>query len=282
MYLIWGSTYLAVRVAISSLPPLLMTSARLFLAGAILLVFLLFRGKALPNRREWRNAAVVGGLMLGGGVGGTAFAEQWVESGLAAVMVATVPLWATILAGILEGWPSRMEWVGLLVGFGGVILLNAEDNLRANPLGAAVMLLAPVSWALGSILSRRLQLAKGSMAFASEMLAGSGVLLTLALLRGERLVEEPTMSSLAAWLYLSIFGSLVAYSAYMFLLQTVRVTVATSYAYVNPMVAVLLGVFLADESISGLGVAAMFVILSGVVIISYAQRRPRPAVAKLS
>jgi drug/metabolite transporter (DMT)-like permease len=215
--------------------------------------------------------------MLGVGAGGTAFAEQWVESGLAAVLIATVPLWATLMAGVWEQWPSRTEWIGLLLGFAGVILLNTEDNLQANPLGALILLIAPISWALGSVLSRRLDLAKGSMAIASQMLAGSLVLLLLAILTGERITTEPSTASIAAWIYLTLLGSLIGYSSYMYLLQNTRITLATSYAYVNPVIAVLLGVLLADESISGIGILAMGIILTAVVILTYAQRQPRPA-----
>lgn len=277
VYIIWGSTYLVVRIAIQSMPPLLMTASRLFVAGLVLIVILLLRSHALPNRRQWLNAIIVGGLMLGVGAGGTAFAEQWVESGLAAVLIATVPLWATLMAGVWEQWPSRTEWIGLLLGFAGVILLNTEDNLQANPLGALILLIAPISWALGSVLSRRLDLAKGSMAIASQMLAGSLVLLLLAILTGERITTEPSTASIAAWIYLTLLGSLIGYSSYMYLLQNTRITLATSYAYVNPVIAVLLGVLLADESISGIGILAMGIILTAVVILTYAQRQPRPA-----
>jgi drug/metabolite transporter (DMT)-like permease len=277
VYIIWGSTYLVVRIAIQSMPPLLMTASRLFVAGLVLIVILLLRSHALPNRRQWLNAIIVGGLMLGVCAGGTAFAEQWVESGLAAVLIATVPLWATLMAGVWEQWPSRTEWIGLLLGFAGVILLNTEDNLQANPLGALILLIAPISWALGSVLSRRLDLAKGSMAIASQMLAGSLVLLLLAILTGERITTEPSTASIAAWIYLTLLGSLIGYSSYMYLLQNTRITLATSYAYVNPVIAVLLGVLLADESISAIGILAMGIILTAVVILTFAQRQPRPA-----
>lgn len=279
MYLIWGSTYLVIRIAIESIPPLLMTSARLFLAGTLLFVFLLVRRHSLPNRRQWWNALIVGGLMLGGGLGMTTFAEQWIESGLAAVLVATVPLWTTLMVSVGGEKPSRQEWFGIFVGLFGVLLLNGEDNLQANPLGALLMLLAPISWALGSTLSRRLNLAKGSMGFASEMLMGAGVLFVLALLRGEQITITPDASAILAWLYLAIFGSLIAFSAYMYLLQTVNVTLATSYAYVNPVVAVFLGVLVAGETISTWGLVAIGIILSAVVIISFAQRKPKVAVS---
>lgn len=277
VYIIWGSTYLGIRIAIETLPPLLMSSGRLFLAGIILFLFLRVRGHALPNRRQWRNALIIGGLMLGGGVGGTAFAEQWIASGLAAVIVATVPLWSTLFASFWEGQPTRMEWTGLLIGFGGVIILNSEDNLQGNPLGAIIMIIAPLSWSLGGVLSRHMEGAKGSMAYASQMLAGSVVLLILGILNGEHIPSDPSAASIAAWLFLAIFGSLIAFSAYMYLLENTRITLATSYAYVNPIIAVILGVTLANEAITWVGILAMFVILTAVVILSYAQRQPTAA-----
>lgn len=279
MYFIWGSTYLVIRIAIVSIPPLLMTSTRLLLAGTILFAFLLLRRHKLPNRRQWFNALIVGGLMLGGGLGMTTFAEQWIESGLAAVLVATIPLWTMAMASVGGKRPSRQEWLGIFVGLVGVLLLNAEDNLQANPLGALLMIIAPISWSLGSVLSKRLDLAKGSMGFASEMLMGAAVLLVLAVARGEQMTTMPDTSAIVAWLYLAIFGSLIAFSAYMYLLQTVDVTLATSYAYVNPVVAVFLGVMVAGETISGLGLVAIGIILSAVVIISFAQRKPKVAVS---
>ena len=217
--------------------------------------------------------------MLGGGLGATTFAEQWIESGLAAVLVATVPLWTTLMVSAGGKKPSKQEWIGIFVGLFGVLLLNAEDNLQANPMGALLLLLAPISWALGSALSKRLELPKGSMGFASEMLMGAAVLFVLALLRGEQITTPPDTSAIIAWLYLAIFGSLIAFSAYMYLLQTVNVTLATSYAYVNPVVAVFLGVLVAGETISTFGMVAVGVILSAVVIISFAQRKPKMAVS---
>ena len=282
MYLIWGSTYLVIRIAIVSIPPLLMTSTRLLLAGVILFVFLMLRRHKMPNRRQWMNALIVGGLMLGGGLGMTTFAEQWIESSLAAVLVATIPLWTMVMMSVGGKRPLRQEWLGIFVGLVGVLLLNVEDNLQANPFGAFLMILAPISWSLGSVLSRRLDLAKGSMGFASEMLMGAAVLFVLAMLRGERITAMPDTSAIIAWLYLAIFGSLIAFSAYMYLLQTVNLTLATSYAYVNPVVAVFLGVLVAGETISNLGLVAIGIILSAVVIISFAQRKPKVAMSAVT
>ena len=216
---------------------------------------------------QWFGAGVVGALLLGGGNGGVTFSEQWVSSGLAAVWVATMPLWAALFAGLLGRWPTRWEWLGLALGLVGVALLNLESNLRANPVGAIALTVAAICWALGSVLSQRLSLPKGMMASAAQMLIGSATLFALSLISGERLTGLPTIRSASAILYLVVFGSLIGFSSYAYLLRRVRPALATSYAYVNPIVAVWLGVALAGESISGIGLLAMIVILSGVGLV---------------
>lgn len=271
MYFIWGSTYLAIRFALDSLPPLLLTGTRLLLAGGILLAYLWSRGERLPPMPQMRNAALVGIMMLGGGVGSVTFAEQWVTSSIAAIVIATMPLWATLFASIGGKRPSGWEWAGLIAGLAGVLLLNIGGDLEANTLGLIILFFAPISWAAGSVLSRKLEMPVGSIAFAIEMLAGGIVLSFLGALRGESIPTSPTTTSLLAWLYLSIFGSLIAYSAYMYLLKKVSVPIATSYAYINPIVAVGLGIAFGGESISILGVGGMVVILGGVGLIAYSQ-----------
>jgi drug/metabolite transporter (DMT)-like permease len=270
VYVIWGSTYFAIRVAVAVWPPLLLVGTRFIVAGLILFVFLRLRGAALPTRRQWLHAAVVGLLLLGGGNGFVTVAEQWVSSSLAAAVVATAPLWVALLSGLSGQWPARLEWLGIVVGFAGVVLLNLEGEMRANPLGALALVAAPLCWALGSVLSRRLQLPTGAMGTAAEMLT-SGVILTAGgLLRGERLAAV-TAPALGAWLYLVIFGSLVAFSAYMYLIRNVRPALALSYAYVNPVVAVGLGMALGGEALTGVGLAGIGVILVGVIFITLAR-----------
>lgn len=269
LYILWGGTYLGMRVALQSFPPFLLAGIRFLIAGTLLFTLLRARGAAMPTRKEWLGAAIVGALLLLGGNGGVTFAEQWVASGLAAVAIGAVPLWAALFAGLFGRWPTRFEWCGLVVGFAGLILLNLGHGLTsANPLGAIVLLIAPVSWAFGSILSQRLSLPKGLMASAAELLCG-GVLLTLiGLGSGERITSIPTLPAILAMLFLIAGGSLIAYTAYSYLLSHVRASLATSYAYVNPVVAVCLGVWLAGERISLTGVIAMLVILSGVVLVT--------------
>jgi drug/metabolite transporter (DMT)-like permease len=276
MYLIWGSTYLGIAVALESLPPLLLAGGRFLAGSSVLFIIFKIRGVPFPSLLEWRNAAIVGILMLGTGVGAVTWAEQWVASGLAAVTIATVPLWALIFSMIWKERPTRYEWLALLVGFMGVLLLNMEGNLRGNPLAAGVLILAAASWALGSNLSKHLKLPEGGMGFAAEMLMGGTFLVLAGLIRGENLSEAITTRSLLAWVYLVVFGSLIAFSSYMYLLKTTRVSIATSYAYVNPVVALLLGIVVADEPITYLGIFATFVIAGSVLILSYARHKTQP------
>lgn len=275
VYIIWGSTYLAIRFAVSALPPLLMSGVRFLLAGIGLFIVLRLRGAPAPNMRQWGGAATLGLFLLLGGNGAVALAEQHISSSLTAMMIATTPLWAALFAGLWGRWPTGREWLGLTVGFAGVILLNLGGGLRANPLSAGLLLLASASWAFGSIVSRHVDMPEGLMASAAEMIVG-GILLTLGgIIGGEPLPATFPISSLLAFGYLIVVGSLVAYSAYNYLLVHARPTLATSYAYVNPLVAVLLGVGLAGERINPLGVVALAVILAGVVLVVLSRERAR-------
>ncbi len=267
VYVIWGSTYLAIRYALDGLPPFLMAGIRFIIAGGLMYLFLRARGTPNPGRREWKWAAVVGALLLVGGNGGVSFAEQWVASSLVALIVATTPVWAALFARIWGRWPNRLEWTGLALGLVGVAMLNLEGNLQANPLGAAAVVFATMSWAFGSMLSRHISLPPGLMGEAAEMLAGGAILLGLGVAFGETIPRFPSDVSLWALAYLIVFGSLVAYSAYMYLLSHVRPVLATSYAYVNPIVAVALGVGLAGEQITTIGMVAMVVILVAVALV---------------
>lgn len=273
VYVVWGSTYLAILVALEGFPPMLMAGVRFLAAGIALFAVLWLRGAAAPTRRQWLWSAVIGTLLLVGGNGGVVVAEQWVASGVAALGVATVPLWAALFGGLWGRWPRRVEWLGLLIGFAGVALLNLGGDLGSQPLGALALLVAAVSWAFGSVWSKRLDLPVGLMASAAQMLGASGVFLLLSAGLGERLDGAPGARAVLALLYLIVFGSVVAFSAYTFLLRRVSPALATSYAYVNPAVALALGVLLANERISALVIAAMLVILGGVALIGTGRGR---------
>ncbi len=273
LYFIWGGTYLAMRIALQGFPPFILAGVRQLTAGIILFLFLRLRKHESPTRKQWLTAIVVGGLLLVVGNGGVVFAEQWVSSGLAALALGAIPLWAAVFSGLFGRWPTRIEWFGLGLGFSGLVLLNLENGLHANPIGAIVLLIAPMSWALGSILSQHLPSPKGLMASASQMLAGGVMLFIVGFATGEHMTGMPGPRPLAAMAYLIIGGSLVAFSAYGYLLRHVRPALATSYAYVNPLVAVSLGVALAGEQITMIGILAMLTILSGVGLVSLGRER---------
>jgi drug/metabolite transporter (DMT)-like permease len=273
LYFLWGGTYLAMRIALQGFPPFILAGVRQLTAGILLFLVLWLRKHELPTRKQWLTAIVVGGLLLVVGNGGVVFAEQWVSSGLAALALGAIPLWAAVFSGLFGRWPTRIEWFGLGLGFSGLVLLNLENGLHANPLGAIILFVAPIGWAFGSILSQHLPSPKGLMASSSQMVAGGILLFIVGFATGEHMTSMPGPRPLAAMAYLIIGGSLIAFSAYGYLLRHVRPALATSYAYVNPLVAVGLGVALAGEQITMIGVIAMLTILSGVGLVSLGRDR---------
>jgi drug/metabolite transporter (DMT)-like permease len=273
LYVIWGSTYLAIRYALVSYPPFLLAAIRFAIAGVLLFTVLVVRGTPLPTRRQWRNAAIVGTLLLTGGNGLVCLAEQSVNSGIAAVAVASMPLFAALFGGMYREWPTRLEMGGLLLGFIGVVVLNLGAGLSGSPLGALALIVAAMSWAFGSVWSKRQDMPAGPMNTAAQMLCASVVLAAVALLRGERFPPAPTPSATAAVAYLVVFGSLIAFSAYLYVLKTVRPALATSYAYVNPPVAVLFGVAVAGEHVGPFDLAGMIIILLAVGTLTLLRQR---------
>jgi drug/metabolite transporter (DMT)-like permease len=273
VYLLWGSTYLAIRIGLGSYPPFLMASLRFLVAGGLLFAVLRWRGVALPTMRQWINCAICGTLLLGFGNGLVCYAEQTVASGIAAVAVASMPLFAALFGGLYRQWPQRLEWIGLLVGFAGVIVLNFGGDLRGSPLGALALVTAAASWAFGSVWARRQDMPHPVMSTAAQMLCGSVVLAFAGWIGGERFVTMPSLDATLALGYLVVAGSLLGFSAYIYLLHHVRPALATSYAYINPPVAVLIGVWLGGESVRPLDVAGMVVILAGVVAITLAKNK---------
>ncbi|MDH4556659.1 drug/metabolite exporter YedA [Pseudomonas sp. BN417] len=276
LYLIWGSTYLAIRIGVESWPPLLMAGIRFVVAGALMYGFLRWRGVPNPSWQEWKSAAAIGFLLLSCGNGGVTLAEDLgVASGVAALAVATVPLFALLLGLIWGQRTTRLEWSGILLGLVGIGLLNLGSNLQASPLGAVLIIFAAAAWSFGSMWSKNLKLPAGPMASAVEMLAGGVALLAGSLLSGERMVAAPTAAGWGALVYLIVFGSIIAFSSYLYLLKNVRPAAATSYAYVNPVVAVLLGIGFAGETVGIEEGLAMLVIIGAVVLIGLPQWRER-------
>ncbi|HEX6591781.1 MAG TPA: drug/metabolite exporter YedA, partial [Moraxellaceae bacterium] len=223
VYFIWGSTYLAMRFAIESMPPLFMAGIRYVLAGAILLVFLRWRGHAWPTGRQWRDSLIVGTLLLLGGNGMVGLAmERGVSSGMSALVVGVTPLFALVFASFWGQRASGREWLGIGIGLVGLVLLNFGRELSASPVGAALLLLAALSWSFGSIWGKHLQLPSGFMASALQMLLGGAVLLGVALLRGESLTAMPSEKAMWSLAYLVFIGAILGFSAYVYLLETVR------------------------------------------------------------
>ena len=279
VYLIWGSTYLAIRYALEGgFPPFLLGGIRFLIAGGLMYAFLRWRGVAAPTRVQWGNAAVMGVLLLLLGNGMVNLAEQTVSSGMTAVAVASAPLWMGIFSAIRGQRPNGMEWVGLGIGFLGVLWLNLDSSLSASMVGLIALLIASLSWSFGSIWSRGRDLPSPFMASAAQMLCGGVAMCIVGAVLGERFDGIPSAQGIAAFGYLIVFGSIVGFSAYIWLLHHVRPALAGSYAYVNPAIAVALGAWLAHERFGSHELLAMGVILLGVVAISLAKSaKPKPA-----
>jgi drug/metabolite transporter (DMT)-like permease len=267
-WLVWGSTYLAIKYALLSFPPFFQMGTRFVAAGALLLVWMRWRGTPMPTRTEWRNALICGTLMLGGGMGGTAVAETSVGSGVVVAFIAVLPLIIALVNLCYGVKPGRMESAGIAVGLVGVLMLTQGASFQASTHGLIAVTVACISWSIGSVLSQRtLPLAPGAMGFASEMLCGGVVLMLLAAMTGEAPVWPPQPVAVAAWFYLVVFGSLIAFNAYMVLLAQASAGLASSYAFVNPVIAMLLGVAIAGEAVTGFEWAAVAVVLAGVVLL---------------
>ena len=274
VYLVWGSTYFAIHIALTSFPPFMLMGSRFIVAGSLLFLFLKWRGKPNPSRKQWRDAGLVGSLILGGGMGLTSYAQQYISSGLTAVFIACSPLVMTLCVGMYGEWPNRREWLGILMGFTGAVLLASGSDFSAKPIGIIALLGAIICWDLGSVLSqRKFTLAPGAMGFASEMLLGGVFLMALGGVSGEHFAATITPAAWMAWGYLVIAGSLGAFTAYMYLISTVTPALATSYSYVNPVIAVTLGVVFAGETLGTREIIAMTIILSSVILITTARKQ---------
>jgi drug/metabolite transporter (DMT)-like permease len=287
VYVVWGSTYLAIRVAIDTLPPLLMAGARFLLAGTILYAVMRLRGVPAPTPRQWRATALIGALLLGFGNGGVVLAERTVPSGIAALLVAMVPMWMVLLEWLRPGGsrPTLRVVSGLLIGFAGIVLLVGPAGLVSgegvDPLGALLLTIGSAAWAAGSIYARGADLPGSALlATGMEMLCGGAVLLIGGIARGELGAADPsafTTESVLALLYLVVVGSLVGFTAYVWLLGVSTPARVSTYAYVNPVVAVLLGWWLLNEPLTARVLGAAAVIVLAVAVITTGRRAdPQP------
>jgi drug/metabolite transporter (DMT)-like permease len=293
VYLVWGSTYVAIAVAVQTQPPFLLAGARFLVAGALLYVWAIRRGDTEGDRvraPQWRAAAIVGGLLLLVGNGGVVWAEQSVPSSLAALVIAAVPLWMAVLGRLLNGQRlGTLSVTGVAIGFAGVGVLvspGGDGGGGSHLAGTVVLCGAAVSWALGSVWSQRLPLPKRPLvATACEMLCGGALLAVVAVGRGELAGFDPAAVSLASWValaYLVVFGSMLAFSAYVWLLANVRSDLVSTYAYVNPLVAVLLGWSLLDEAVTARTLLGGAVVVAAVGLVVAGRSRAAPQAAEPS
>lgn len=292
IYVLWGSTYLAIRYAIDTLPPFLMAATRFLIAGTILFAWAVISGERIRYAlSQWPKALLIGGLLLLGGNGGVTWAEKYIATGLAALLVASEPLWVVMLNWALtHRRPNAKVLLGVFIGLVGVALLvgdglgNADASSKMSLVSAGVVLLAAVSWAAGSVYANHRPIeASTSMASGMQMLAGGLLLLVPALVAGDfpRLnLAKASWLSIGAVCYLIVFGSLVGFTAYSWLLRNVTPARAATYAYVNPVVAVLLGWFLASEPLTlRMLVAAAIIVGSVVLITTFGREHTTPAAA---
>ncbi len=283
VYVLWGSTYLAIGFAVATLPPFLMAGTRHLVAGAVLYPLARWHSGERPTGANWSAAAVMGALLLLGGNGGVCWAEQIVPSGVAALLVASVSLWMVIIDWLRPGGarPTGRVIVGLVLGVSGVAFLAGPTKLagsgRVDTIGAMVLLLASLSWATGSVFSRRLHLPHAPLlGTAMQSLAGGALLVLVGLLTGQGARLDWSAVSLRSVLavgYLIVFGSLLGFSAYTWLLGVASPARVGTYAYINPVVAVILGWALAGERITPRMLAASAVIIAGVVLVITARQR---------
>ncbi|MFN7699222.1 MAG: drug/metabolite exporter YedA [Deltaproteobacteria bacterium] len=274
VYVIWSSTYLAIRVVVAELPPLLSGGARYLVAGLAMLLIARARGHVVPPPAAWGRAFVVGTLLFVVGNGFVSVAATSLGSGVIAVVCGMMPLWGAVLGPIFGVPASRREWAGLALGFVGVGVLATGGELRAAPAATALLLIAPLGWAVGSLLVRRWDVGKGMMGAATQTITGGATMVLLALALGERAPGAIALPTLGALAYLVLFGSLAGFAAYHHLLVHARPALAMSYAYVNPVLAVILGALLGGEAIGGHTVVGTAFIVGAVVTLV---SRPRPA-----
>jgi drug/metabolite transporter (DMT)-like permease len=271
VYVIWGSTYLAMRIVVTEgLPPLLSAALRFLSAGGVLLAFALRRGAKMPTLTEVKRVAPVGVLLFVGGNGFVSIASQSLNSGGVAVVCAMMPLWVGVLGYFIGERPTAREWTSLVIGFVGVMVLLGGPSLAGEPLHVVLVVASPILWAAGSLLSRRTKDVGGAQGMlvgpAVQMLTGGVALLAIALARGERIALDASTEAWVALGYLWVFGSLLGFTAYAWLLRNALPIVATSYAYVNPILAVLIGAALYAEPVGWTTAVANILIVGAVML----------------
>ena len=286
VYLIWGSTYLAIRYVVETIPPFMAGGMRFVSAGLVLYIWRISKGDPVPTRRQWRDAGIIGLLLLVGGNGLVSWSEQFVPSGVAALLISTVPIWMVVIESLRPGGekPKMRAIIGLVLGFSGVALMIGPGDLSAeigalHPLGLIALPIGALLWSLGSVYSKSADLPSSSlMTTSAEMLIGGAGMFLVGTLRGEWTGFSLSAVESASWtglLYLAIVGSLGGFVAYAYLLRNAPISLVSTYAYVNPVIAIFLGAWIAHESLNGRTILAAAVILGAVILITTARGKPK-------
>src|SRR3984893_5954539 len=275
VYVIWGTTYFAIKVRIKGSPPFFLGGTRFVVAGALLLGWQILRGRPMPSAKQWRGAALVGFLLLVVGNGGVAVAEHWVSSGATVALISVTPLATALWSGRFGKWPRRVEWGAIALGGVGAAVMLMGRDLQGSVVGTLVILLGTTCWSLGTVLARRIDIPHGPTGFGAEMLTAGLLALLVSAVLGEHWVLPDSSRVWWAWVYLVLFGSVIGFSAYRFVVERVSPTLASTYAYVNPPVALFVGWWLGKESFSSNTLLCLPIVLSSVALHAWVQTRDR-------
>jgi drug/metabolite transporter (DMT)-like permease len=271
VYVIWGTTYFAIKVGVAEVAPFFLVGTRFVVAGGALMIAQMLRAQRMPTRHQWRNAALLGFLLLVVGNGGVSVAERWVSSGATVALISVMPLATALWSGALGQWPRRWEWLAIGLGAIGAAVMLMGRDLHGSLSGTALILLATTCWSLGTVLSRRLDLPHGPTGFGAEMLSAGIIALMLSAALGEHWAAPTEPKVWWAWGYLVVFGSLIAFSAYRYVVERVSPTLAATYAYVNPPVALFVGWWLGNESFSANVLVGLPIVLGAVALHAWIQ-----------
>lgn len=273
VYIVWGTTYFAIKVGIEGVAPFFLVGTRFVVAGGLLLAWQAIRGQPMPTLKQWRNATLIGFLLLVMGNGGVAIAERWVSSGATVALISIMPLATALWSGAFGQWPRRAEWLAIAIGGVGAAVMLLGRDLQASLLGTMIILLGTSCWSLGTVLSRRVDVPHGPTGFGAEMLAAGILALLISAALGDHWTMPHAPRVLWAWAYLVVFGSLIAFSAYRFVVERVSPTLAATYAYVNPPVALLVGWWLGHETFSLNVLFGLPIVLGSVALHAWIQTR---------
>lgn len=277
VYVVWGTTYFAIKVGIEEIAPFFMVGTRFVVAGGLLLGWQLLRRRPMPTAKQWGGATLVGFLLLVIGNGSVSVAERWVSSGATVALISIMPLATALWCGAFGDWPRRAEWVAIALGAAGAGVMLMGRDLQTSVVGTLMILVGTTSWSLGAVLTRRLDIPHGPSGFGAEMLSAGLIALALSAVMGEHWALPHAPRVWWAWGYLVIFGSLIAFSAYRFVVERVSPTLASTYAYVNPPVALVVGWWLGKETFSANVLLGLPIVLGAVALLAWIQTRVRIA-----